>query len=105
MPQARAEAIRHCISSLPADLLSRVQRRVADAGYYDRYAEIVKEEDVRAETGFVDGVRAIAIFRPSSSTAPACFMLLESSGGWVSLIRDFRYVPYIADDARFAPVD
>jgi RNA polymerase sigma-70 factor (ECF subfamily) len=83
------------------DLVSRVKRRVADAGYYDRYAEIVKEEDVRAEVGFVDGVSAIAIFRPSSSAVPAYFMLLESSDGLVSLIRDFRYVPYIAADARF----
>jgi RNA polymerase sigma-70 factor (ECF subfamily) len=84
------------------ELVSRIQRRVADAGYYDRYAEIMEVEDVRAVAGSVDGVPAIAIFRPSSSAVPAYFMLLESSGGRVSLIRDFRYVPYIADDARFS---
>jgi RNA polymerase sigma factor (sigma-70 family) len=48
------------------DQVSLVQRRVADAGYFDRYAEILKTEDIRAEAGFVDGVPAIAMFRPSS---------------------------------------
>jgi RNA polymerase sigma-70 factor (ECF subfamily) len=85
------------------DIVSRVQQRAVDARYYDRYAEITKTEDMRAEAGIVDGVPAIAIFRPSSSPAPAYFILLESTNGWISLIRDFRYVPYIAIDARFSP--
>ena len=85
------------------DQVSLVQRRVADAGYFDRYAEILKTEDIRAEAGFVDGVPAIAMFRPSSSSEPAYFALLEWTGGRISLIRDFRYVTYIASDARFSP--
>jgi RNA polymerase sigma-70 factor (ECF subfamily) len=85
------------------DQVSLVQRRVADAGYFDRYAEILKTEDIRAEAGFVDGVPAIAMFRPSSSSVPAYFALLEWTGGRISLIRDFRYVTYIASDARFSP--
>jgi len=85
------------------DIVSRLKHRAVDAGYYDRYAEIVRNEDMRAEAGYVDGVPAIAIFRPPSSAAPAYFMLLESSDGLVSLVRDFRYVPYIAADARFSP--
>lgn len=84
------------------DIVSRVQQRAIDAGYYDRYAEIIKSEDIRAEAGFVDGVPAIAMFRPSSSRVPSYFLLLESSSGRVSLIRDFRYVNYIANDARFS---
>lgn len=83
------------------DIVSRVQQRAVDAGYYDRYAEILKTEDIRAEAGFVDGVAAIAMFRPSSSRVPAYFILLESAGGHVTLVRDFRYVNYIANDARF----
>lgn len=86
------------------DQVSLVQRRVADAGYYDRYAEILKSEDIRAEVGLVDGVPAIAMFRPPSSHVPAYFVLLEWSNGRVSRIRDFRYVPYIAGEARFSPV-
>jgi RNA polymerase sigma-70 factor, ECF subfamily len=86
------------------DIVSRIQHRAATAGYYDRYAEILKTEDLRAQAGFVDGVPAIAIFRPSSSTAPAYFILLESSDGNVRLIRDFRYVEYIANDARWSAI-
>jgi RNA polymerase sigma-70 factor, ECF subfamily len=85
------------------DIVSRVQQRLIDAGYVERYAEITSSEDMRAEAGYVDGVPAIAIFRPSSSAVPAYFMLLESTGGTISLLRDFRYIPYIATDARFSP--
>ena len=84
------------------DQVSLVQRRTADAGYFDRYAEILKTEDLRAEAGFVDGAQAIAMFRPASSASPAYFVLLEWDGGRISLIRDFRYVPYIATDARYS---
>jgi RNA polymerase sigma-70 factor (ECF subfamily) len=84
------------------DLVSRAQRRVEDAQYYDRYAELLKTEDIRAEAGFVDGVAAIAMFSPASSPSPAYFVLLESSGGRISRIRDFRYIRYIAADARFS---
>jgi RNA polymerase sigma-70 factor (ECF subfamily) len=83
------------------DIVSRWQRRVADAGYYDRYADIIKTEDIRAQAGFVDGVPAIAMFRPASSRVPAYFILLESNEGRVSCIRDFRYVEYIAAEAIF----
>jgi RNA polymerase sigma-70 factor, ECF subfamily len=83
------------------DIVARVQQRAATAGYYDRYAEIMKTESLRAEAGFADGVPAIAIFRPASSPTPTYFILLESRDGRISLIRDFRYVPYIAGDARF----
>lgn len=87
------------------DIVSRVQQRAADAGYYNRYAEILKTEDIRAEAGFVDGVPAIAMFRPASSTLPAYFVVLESTRSRISLIRDFRYVPYIASGARFSRVE
>jgi RNA polymerase sigma-70 factor (ECF subfamily) len=83
------------------DIVSRVQQRVAEAGYYNRYAEIIETEDLHAEAGTVDGVPAIAMFRSASSSQPAYFILLESDTGGISLIRDFRYVPYIAKDARF----
>jgi RNA polymerase sigma-70 factor, ECF subfamily len=84
------------------DVVSRVQQRLKDAGYYDRYAEYLKTQDIRAEAGFVDGVPAIAMFIPPASATPAYFILLEWDGGRVSLIRDFRYVPYIATDAHFS---
>ena len=85
------------------EVVSRVQHpRAVDAGYYDRYAAYTKSEDLRAEAGFVDGAPVIAIFSPPSSRKPAYFVLLEVSAGRISLIRDFRYVPYIALDARYS---
>jgi RNA polymerase sigma factor (sigma-70 family) len=85
------------------DQVSLVQRKVAEAGYFDRYAKVLETEDIRAEAGYVDGVAAIAMFRPASSDVPAYFVLLESENEQISQIRDFRYVPYIADDASFSP--
>ena len=82
------------------DLVSRTKRRAAEAQYYFHYAEIMKTETLRAEAGFADGIPAIAVFR-APSTAPAYFVLLEWQKDRVTLIRDFRYVPYIADGARF----
>jgi RNA polymerase sigma-70 factor, ECF subfamily len=84
------------------DLVSFVQRRVADARYFNRYADIIESQDIRAEAGFVDGIPAIAIFGSISSTVPAYFVLLEWTDGQISRIRDFRYVSYITSDARFS---
>jgi RNA polymerase sigma-70 factor (ECF subfamily) len=85
------------------EVVSRVQHpRAVDAGYYDRYAAYTKTEDLRAEAGFVDGTPVIAIFNPPSSRVPAYFVLLEVSAGRISLIRDFRYIPYITIDARYS---
>jgi RNA polymerase sigma factor (sigma-70 family) len=84
------------------DIVSRVQARAATAGYYHRYEEITQREDLRAVAGYVDGLPVIAVFRPPTSPAPAYFILVESCDGRVSRIRDFRYVPYIAADARFS---
>ncbi|HLJ84795.1 MAG TPA: sigma-70 family RNA polymerase sigma factor [Candidatus Eremiobacteraceae bacterium] len=85
------------------EVVSRVQHpRAVDAGYYDRYAGYTKTEDLRAEAGFVDGVPVIAIFSPPSRRDPSYFVVLGISAGRVSLIRDYRYIPYITNDARYA---
>ena len=85
------------------EVISRVQHpRAVDAGYYDRYAAYTKTEDLRAESGSVDGVPVIAIFSPPSSLEPAYFVSLEVRAGRISLIRDYRYIPYIAIDARYS---
>jgi RNA polymerase sigma-70 factor (ECF subfamily) len=85
------------------EIVSRLlQAGALSAGYYDSYAQITKTDDIRAEPGLVDGVPAIAIFRPDSSDSPAYFVLIESRDGRISRIRDFRYAPYIAVDARFS---
>lgn len=85
------------------DLVSRDRRYVGPpAEYYSRYADAAPKERLRAEPGVVDGTPAIAVFRPEESPAPSYFILLEWEGSRVVLIRDFRYVPYIANGATFA---
>ncbi len=86
------------------DQVSLVQRKVADARYFDRYAEVLRTEGIRAQAGYVDGVAAIAMFRPATSDIPSYFVLLKSENEQISEIRDFRYVPYIAEAARFTPL-
>jgi RNA polymerase sigma-70 factor, ECF subfamily len=84
------------------DLVTRLKQRVVVAKYYDRYAEILENEDIRAESGFVDGVPAIAMYRPATSKTPAYFVLLEWSDGKVVKIRDYYHVPYIASGSHFS---
>jgi RNA polymerase sigma-70 factor (ECF subfamily) len=84
------------------DVVSRYQRRGPSAAqYFTRYAELADVEDLRAQPGTVDGVPALAVFRPASSSHPAYFILLAWQGDRLSTIRDFRYVPYIAGEAQF----
>jgi len=86
------------------DLVSRTQEHgSAVRRYYSRYAEITDSEELRAEYGSVDGVAAIAVFSPASSLVPSYFIKLEWLGQQLAVIRDFRYVPYITDGARFTP--
>jgi RNA polymerase sigma-70 factor, ECF subfamily len=87
------------------DVVSRVQQRMAEAGYTIRYAKYLETETIRAEAGFVDGVPAIAMFSPASSASPSYFVLLETEAGRIERIRDFRYVPYIARDALFSAAE
>jgi hypothetical protein len=58
------------------DVVSRYQRLGRSAArYFTRYTESARLEDLRAEAGWVDGVPTIAMFRPASSSRPACFMI------------------------------
>jgi RNA polymerase sigma factor (sigma-70 family) len=83
------------------DLISRVERRGRAVGeYFARYADL---RDFRVVPGTLDdpavgGRLALAVHSPRSSEHPAYFVLIEWRGGQLSLIRDFRYVPYIADE-------
>jgi RNA polymerase sigma-70 factor (ECF subfamily) len=84
------------------DVVSRYQRRGSSAAqYWSAYPDIAQAEDLRAEPGWVDGVPAIAMFRPAASSRPAYFVLINWRQERISEVRDFRYVPYIADEARF----
>jgi RNA polymerase sigma-70 factor (ECF subfamily) len=82
------------------DLVSRSQRHGKQVGmYFSRYEKeavtlrIVRMEGRIALAAHVDG-----------APRPAYFILLELSGGRVTAIRDFRYVPYIVAEAEFEPI-
>jgi RNA polymerase sigma-70 factor (ECF subfamily) len=84
------------------EVVTRARRRgAAAAEYYTRYAEVAQPEELRAEVGWIDGKPVIAMYRPASSTVPSYFILIEWNGDQVTFIRDFRYVPYIADGAPY----
>ena len=96
------EALRRFIAEdCRLDLVSRAERRGPAVGeYFTRYAEL---RDFRVVPGFLDdaatGARmALAIFSPRASQHPSTFVFLDWRGGRIAVIRDFRYVPYIADE-------
>jgi RNA polymerase sigma-70 factor (ECF subfamily) len=78
------------------DLVSQARREGPAVGHY--FARYDAVTDLRAEVGVVDDRDAILVFAPAASTRPAYFILLEWRGGRVVAIRDYRYVPYIADE-------
>jgi hypothetical protein len=70
------------------------------AGYFARYAQ----EQVQVRPVELEGALALAAYERGAE-APSYFILLGFADGRVSHIRDFRYVPYIAEGASFSPVD
>jgi RNA polymerase sigma-70 factor (ECF subfamily) len=86
------------------DVVSRVRRRGPSAAeYFTRYAELAPLEDLRCEVGRIDGAPVIAVYRPAASARPAYFIQLDWRDEQIGRVRDYRYVPYIADEARFTP--
>jgi RNA polymerase sigma factor (sigma-70 family) len=83
------------------DLVSKSQRRGKQVGgYFARY----EKETVRLRVVRLESQLALAAY-VGGATVPAYFILLEFEGGKVTSIRDFRYVPYIAADAKFELLD
>jgi RNA polymerase sigma-70 factor (ECF subfamily) len=81
------------------DLVSRSQRRGKAVGmYFERY----QNEAVRVAVVRLEGQLALAALVAGSAT-PSYFILLGWDAGRVQLIRDFRYVDYIAGEADYAP--
>lgn len=77
------------------DLVSKSQRRGKAVGmYFGRY----EKENVTLRPVRVDGRLVLAAHVDGAEKA-AYFVLLEGENGRVVDIRDFRYVPYIAEEA------
>ncbi|HTV21712.1 MAG TPA: sigma-70 family RNA polymerase sigma factor [Polyangiaceae bacterium] len=84
------------------EVVSRVERHgPAAAEYFTRYAEVAGSEALRLEAGSIDGVAVIAVYRLATSPLPAYFIQLDWRGDRVERVRDYRYVPYIAREARY----
>ena len=79
------------------DLVSKTARRgKAVGGYFARYAA----EPVRAALGQAEGRDVVGIFRPGEDRL-AYVILLDWESDRVRTIRDYRYVPYLADALDF----
>lgn len=78
------------------DLVSKSQRRGKAVGaYFGRY----EKEQVTLRVVALEGQLVLAA-HVAGAARPAYFILLDWSGDRVQSIRDFRYVPYIAADAK-----
>jgi RNA polymerase sigma factor (sigma-70 family) len=98
------EALRRYIAEdCRLELVSRLERRGPAVGvYFERYADL---RDYRMVPGVLDdailgGRLALGFYSPRSADNPSSFVLIQWRAGDITLIRDFRYVPYIADEIR-----
>ena len=82
------------------DLVSRAQRsgRREVSSYFSNYDAV---SDWHLVPAWFEGREVIAVFRDPSDARPGYFVELELVAGEVAGIRDFRYVPYIAEEAVF----
>ena len=82
------------------DLVTKSQRRGKAVGmYFERY----QKETVRVAVVRLGAELALAAF-VGGADRPSYVILLEWDADRVQLIRDFRYVPYIIDEAELEPV-
>ncbi len=79
------------------DLVSISARKGKAVGvYFTRYAG---ESDLRVALGTLDGRDVLWVFAPKNADDPKYFVTLDFDGDdRVTLIRDYRYVPYIASE-------
>jgi RNA polymerase sigma-70 factor (ECF subfamily) len=82
------------------DLITKSQRRGKAVGaYFERY----QKEAVRLAVVELDGELVLAAYT-TDPARPSYFILLSWDADQVQLIRDFRYVSYIAQEAEYAAV-
>ena len=80
------------------DLVSRSKRagKAAVGGYVTQYAA---HAGWRLAPAWLEGREVVAAFRNDADARPGYFIELTLREGLVTAIRDFRYVPYIAQEA------
>ena len=80
------------------DLVSKSARQGKAVGqYFGRYAQ---ERELRFVLGSAEGRDVIGVFR-GDGARPAYVILVDFDGDQVSLIRDYRYIPYVAAELPF----
>jgi RNA polymerase sigma factor (sigma-70 family) len=92
------------VDDVKLDLVSRWKRagRREVSDYFTNYDKI---RDWHLVPGWLDGQEVLAVFRDARDSRASYFMELTVVGDHVVAIRDFRYVPYIAREARCRVVD
>jgi len=87
------------VDDVKLDLVSRRKaagrRQVSD--YFTNYDRLT---DWRLVPGWLDGREVLAVFPEPDAARPAYFIELRLVDGCVAAIRDFRFVPYIAQEAE-----
>lgn len=88
------------VGDVKLDLVTRWKRegRREVSDYFTNYDSISGWHLV---PGWLDGREILAVFRDPRSPRPDYFVELTLADGRVAAIRDFRYVPYMASEARF----
>jgi RNA polymerase sigma-70 factor, ECF subfamily len=70
----------------------------ADVGlFFTLYAKI---EGVSLAPAWLEGWEVIAVFEDHADPKPSYILWLERRGGWITFIRDYRYVRYVTADAE-----
>jgi RNA polymerase sigma factor (sigma-70 family) len=84
------------------EMVSRASRRGKAAGvYYGNYSEM---PDVWLRVGKVEGRQAIGSYSRASGRLTNV-ILIDWRGDRISMIRDYLYVPYLAQELVFVPDD
>jgi RNA polymerase sigma-70 factor, ECF subfamily len=79
------------------DLVSRAQRAGRAVGNYMSNYE--RYRDWQLAPAWLEGREVIAVFRAPGDVRPGYFIELRFERGKIKTIRDFRYVPYVMQDA------
>jgi RNA polymerase sigma-70 factor, ECF subfamily len=84
-------------SDVQLDLVSRAQRAGrAVESYMSNYERV---DDWILKPAWLEGREVIAVFRAPEDARPGYFIELTVRNGKIHLIRDFRYVPYVLQEA------
>jgi len=87
------------------DLVARTKLAGAAELYAHYFYNYSQKSDWRLSLGVVEGRLAILVSDPARPAAPPTYLvLLTWSGEQVTHIRDYRYVPYIMQDAQAVPL-